>query len=175
MDRRVSAGACLEVSYAFPRLVVVSQPSHHHTSWSASLLQGGGMAGSPPPPHHHHHHGPSSLPLLAGGGGGGSSSTAGGGVASADQLVSALGNGGGGGPPHSTGILQADRLFQNLSQSVVISPSIALLSIQPDLRPLVPVAVDRAIREIISAVVERSGTYVCTVNACPLSTYDVQS
>ena len=46
----------------------------------------------------------------------------------------------------------------NLGNLVVISQSIALFQIQPNLKLVVPVAVDRAIREILSAVVDRSVT-----------------
>jgi hypothetical protein len=51
--------------------------------------------------------------------------------------------------------------FPNLVRDVLVSPSIALFQIQPNLKPVVPLAVDRAIREIISAVVERSVTISC--------------
>ncbi|ESS33895.1 CCR4-Not complex component, Not1 protein [Toxoplasma gondii VEG] len=111
-------------------------PSTHPASWSSSLFQGGGGVMTPPP---HYPHG-ALLPLLGSLGGSGT------------EQGSSIG---------SSGVFQPDRLLQNLSQSVVISPSIALLSIQPNLRPLVPLAVDRAIREIISAVVERSVTISC--------------
>ncbi|CBZ51231.1 hypothetical protein NCLIV_042980 [Neospora caninum Liverpool] len=114
-------------------------PSAHPASWSSSLFQGGGGVMTPPPPHYPHG---ALLPLL------GSLGASGG----ADQQGSNVG---------SSGVFHPDRLLQNLSQSVVISPSIALLCIQPNLRPLVPLAVDRAIREIISAVVERSVTISC--------------
>ena len=50
-----------------------------------------------------------------------------------------------------------EQLLQSLRSCVIISPSIALFALQPSLKAVVPVAVDRAIREIISAVVERSG------------------
>lgn len=61
----------------------------------------------------------------------------------------------------SSRLSSTDQMLQNLSQSVVISPSIALFQIQPSLRAIVPVAVNRAIREIIAAVVERSVTISC--------------
>ncbi|PFH31998.1 hypothetical protein BESB_019390 [Besnoitia besnoiti] len=112
------------------------EPSHP-SSWSSSLLQGAG-GGVAPPSHHPHR---ALLPLLGALGASGGT----------DQTSSVS----------SASILQPDRLLQNLSQNVIISPSIALLSIQPNLRPLVPLAVDRAIREIISAVVERSVTISC--------------
>ena len=51
-------------------------------------------------------------------------------------------------------------LLQSLRCCVVVSPSIALFALQPSLKAIVPVAVERAIRDIISAVVERSGIYI---------------
>jgi CCR4-NOT transcription complex subunit 1 len=49
----------------------------------------------------------------------------------------------------------------NLSQYVTINASLPLFSQQNHLQRLVPVAIDRAIREIISPVVERSVTIAC--------------
>jgi CCR4-NOT transcription complex subunit 1 len=51
--------------------------------------------------------------------------------------------------------------IEHLQQSVLISRSIALFQIQPQLRDLVPTAVHQAIEEIISAVIERSVTISC--------------
>lgn len=51
--------------------------------------------------------------------------------------------------------------FPNLGQMVSIPSSVALFQIQPKLRPLVPLAIERAIREIINAVAERSVTISC--------------
>jgi hypothetical protein len=66
----------------------------------------------------------------------------------------------GGVPPPAPSF--ADSLtFPNLAQLVAIPPSVALFQIQPKLRPLVPLAVERAIREIINPVAERSVTISC--------------
>ncbi|CXI46907.1 CCR4-NOT transcription complex subunit 1, putative [Plasmodium berghei] len=53
------------------------------------------------------------------------------------------------------------KFFQNLCNATIISPSIALFQIQPNLKKVVPIAVDRSIKEIISAVLERSVTISC--------------
>jgi hypothetical protein len=66
-------------------------------------------------------------------------------------------------PPVGGGSTFADSLAlpANLAQLVSIPPSVALFQIQPKLRPLVPLAVERAIREIVNAVAERSVTISC--------------
>ncbi|SCM21694.1 CCR4-NOT transcription complex subunit 1, putative [Plasmodium chabaudi chabaudi] len=53
------------------------------------------------------------------------------------------------------------KFFQNLCNATIISPSIALFQIQPNLKKVVPIAVDRSIKEIISAVLERSVAISC--------------
>ncbi|KAF8820431.1 CCR4-Not complex component, Not1 protein [Cardiosporidium cionae] len=53
----------------------------------------------------------------------------------------------------------SDLTLQNLSKSMVISPTVAVLQSLPQFRHFIPLAMDRAIKEIISAVVERSGTF----------------
>ncbi len=52
-------------------------------------------------------------------------------------------------------------IFANLAAFVTISPSLGLLSERLQLKRVVPVAVDRAICEIITPVVERSVTIAC--------------
>eukprot|EP00163_Fabomonas_tropica_P033612 TRINITY_DN892_c0_g1_i3.p1 TRINITY_DN892_c0_g1~~TRINITY_DN892_c0_g1_i3.p1 ORF type:complete len:2289 (-),score=618.48 TRINITY_DN892_c0_g1_i3:1290-8156(-) len=52
-------------------------------------------------------------------------------------------------------------VIPNLASFVQINPAIALFHQEPNRRRVVPVAVDRAIREIISPVVERSVTIAC--------------
>jgi CCR4-NOT transcription complex subunit 1 len=52
-------------------------------------------------------------------------------------------------------------IIPNLPAYVNISPTIALFSMYPHLKRLVPTAIDRAIREIITPVVERSVTIAC--------------
>ena len=65
-------------------------------------------------------------------------------------------------PPPAAGLTFADTLsFPNLASLVSIPQSVALFQIQPKLRPLVPLAIERAIREIINAVAERSVTISC--------------
>ncbi|OII76230.1 NOT1 domain-containing protein [Cryptosporidium andersoni] len=46
--------------------------------------------------------------------------------------------------------------IQYWANKVLISPSVALFQIQPSLRPLVPLALDRSIREILQVVIPRS-------------------
>eukprot|EP01117_Protostelium_nocturnum_P004885 TRINITY_DN1770_c0_g1_i1.p1 TRINITY_DN1770_c0_g1~~TRINITY_DN1770_c0_g1_i1.p1 ORF type:complete len:1948 (-),score=339.96 TRINITY_DN1770_c0_g1_i1:159-6002(-) len=48
-----------------------------------------------------------------------------------------------------------------LSSFLFVSPAIGLFNQQPQLKNIIPVAIDRAIREIISPVVERSVTIAC--------------
>jgi len=65
-------------------------------------------------------------------------------------------------PPLSSSSNFSDHAaFPNLSQCVTINSSLPLFSQQQHLQRLVPVAIDRAIREIISPVVERSVTIAC--------------
>lgn len=75
-------------------------------------------------------------------------------------------------PAHMAGLAQTavagqpaqhaeEFLVPNLPSLVNINPSIALFSSRPNLRALVPHAVDRAIKEVINAVVERSVTISC--------------
>mmetsp|Transcript_6288 Transcript_6288/g.12026 ORF Transcript_6288/g.12026 Transcript_6288/m.12026 type:complete len:2318 (-) Transcript_6288:299-7252(-) len=52
-------------------------------------------------------------------------------------------------------------VIPNLASHVVINPSLQVLSSNFSLRRLIPIAVDRAIREIIQPVVERSVTIAC--------------
>lgn len=52
-------------------------------------------------------------------------------------------------------------VIPNLASHVVINPSLQILSSNFSLRRLIPIAVDRAIREIIQPVVERSVTIAC--------------
>eukprot|EP00742_Colponemidia_sp_Colp-10_P004133 GILJ01004411.1.p1 GENE.GILJ01004411.1~~GILJ01004411.1.p1 ORF type:complete len:2283 (+),score=370.59 GILJ01004411.1:173-7021(+) len=52
-------------------------------------------------------------------------------------------------------------VIPNLASYVVINPNLTLFNQQPRLKAIVPLAVDRAIREIISPVVERSVTIAC--------------
>ncbi|GBE60038.1 CCR4-not transcription, putative [Babesia ovata] len=50
----------------------------------------------------------------------------------------------------------AERLLQKLHGAVIISPSIAIFEIQPQLRACVPVAIERAIRRVLPIVSEHS-------------------
>ncbi|EKX74363.1 conserved hypothetical protein [Theileria equi strain WA] len=52
--------------------------------------------------------------------------------------------------------LYAESLLQTLHTSVVISPSIALFEIQPQLRGLVPIAIERAVRHVLTLVTDHS-------------------
>ena len=52
-------------------------------------------------------------------------------------------------------------VIPNLASHVVINPSLQVLTSNFSLRRLIPIAVDRAIREIIQPVVERSVTIAC--------------
>jgi CCR4-NOT transcription complex subunit 1 len=64
--------------------------------------------------------------------------------------------------PQSAGSSNFDHTaLPNLSQCVTINTSLPLFSQQQHLQQLVPMAIDRAIREIISPVVERSVTIAC--------------
>ncbi|KAI0564695.1 CCR4-NOT subunit 1 TTP binding [Gracilaria domingensis] len=56
----------------------------------------------------------------------------------------------------SSSLNAAEMLVPNLSQMVNVSPALGLLETSPNLKRLVPLAIDRAIREIIQPVVERS-------------------
>ena len=56
---------------------------------------------------------------------------------------------------------QEQTVIPNLASYVQINPSITLFNSNPTLKRIVPVAVDRAIREIIQPVVERSVTIAC--------------
>ncbi|KAF5153492.1 hypothetical protein TpMuguga_01g02610 [Theileria parva strain Muguga] len=49
-----------------------------------------------------------------------------------------------------------DNMMHSLHNNVVISPSIALFEIQPQFRSLVPIAVERAVRHVLSVVCEHS-------------------
>lgn len=55
-----------------------------------------------------------------------------------------------------TAMNPSDSLFPNLGQYITVSPSLVLFQNSPNLKPLVPIAIERAIREIINPVVERS-------------------
>ncbi|KAL1530185.1 hypothetical protein AB1Y20_001101 [Prymnesium parvum] len=59
------------------------------------------------------------------------------------------------------GGLQEQTVIPNLSSYILINSNLQLFSQQPHLKRLVPIAIDRAIREIISPVVERSVTISC--------------
>nr|AHK23676.1 CCR4-NOT transcription complex subunit 1-like protein [Chromera velia] len=65
----------------------------------------------------------------------------------------------------SSSVTVSDTVLRTLAEKVQISPSIALFQIQPTLKPVVPIAVERAIRDIISAVVDRSVTISCVTTA----------
>ena len=57
--------------------------------------------------------------------------------------------------------LQEQTVIPNLASYVVINSGLQLFTQQPQLKRIVPIAIDRAIREIISPVVERSVTISC--------------
>ncbi|CAM6118665.1 unnamed protein product [Calypogeia fissa] len=61
--------------------------------------------------------------------------------------------------PYSVG--QVSMSIPNLADYVVVNPKLAGLSLQVQLQRIVPVAMERAIREIISPVVDRSVTIAC--------------
>ena len=81
-----------------------------------------------------------------------------GGVAGISEFTLSAGVAGGG----SHGVEQT--VIPNLASHVVINPSLQVLSSNFSLRRLIPVAVDRAIREIIQPVVERSVTIACVTS-----------
>ena len=56
---------------------------------------------------------------------------------------------------------QEQTVIPNLASYVVINSGLQLFTQQPQLKRIVPIAIDRAIREIISPVVERSVTISC--------------
>ena len=64
-------------------------------------------------------------------------------------------------PASDAGSIQEQTVIPNLAAYVQINPSVALFTSNPTLKRVVPVAVDRAIREIIQPVVERSVTIAC--------------
>ncbi|KAI9223809.1 CCR4-Not complex component, Not1-domain-containing protein [Blastocladiella britannica] len=70
------------------------------------------------------------------------------------------GRGGNGGAPFAAAGQQesASTLLQNLGHHIVLSPAVAIFGTQPVLKRLVHVAFDRAIRETLAPVVERSVT-----------------
>lgn len=122
--------------------------------------------------------------LLAGGAGGGALSpemaaAAAAGAAASPIAGGAMGPGGAPGAMPAGGVpaggaalplLSADQgLFGKLHAYVVISPSLGVLAERLGLKRLVPVAVDRAICEIITPVVERSVTIAC------MTTYELVS
>lgn len=49
-----------------------------------------------------------------------------------------------------------ENLIPNLAQYITVSPTLGLFQTSPNLKRMIPVAIDRAIREIIQPVVERS-------------------
>lgn len=63
-------------------------------------------------------------------------------------------------PNHSPYMMHQQQIpssdIQFWANKVLISPSIVLFQIQPSLRPLVPLALDRSIREILQVVIPRS-------------------
>lgn len=61
----------------------------------------------------------------------------------------------------NAGSIPVDTVIPNLAAYVHINPSLQLFVQKPSLKRVVPVAVDRAIREIIQPVVERSVTIAC--------------
>ncbi|KAG2431214.1 hypothetical protein HXX76_009742 [Chlamydomonas incerta] len=71
------------------------------------------------------------------------------------------GAGGAGGVPGAPGLLPDGGLFANLHQHVIINPSLGDIPDRLMLKRHVPAAVDRAIGEIITPVVERSVTIAC--------------
>jgi len=79
----------------------------------------------------------------------------GGGLDAEPTLAGARGEGGG------EGGFAEQTVIPNLAAYVVVNPQLALFNQSPHLRRVVPVAVDRAIREIIQPVVERSVTIAC--------------
>jgi len=64
-------------------------------------------------------------------------------------------------PTPAAASFQEQTVIPNLASYVTISPSISLFGATPGLKRVVPIAVDRAIREIIQPVVERSVTIAC--------------
>ena len=75
------------------------------------------------------------------------------------QLGGAAGERGGAG---GAGLGELEQtVIPNLASYVVLSPGLQLFAQQPQLKRVVPLALDRAIREIISPVVERSVTISC--------------
>jgi len=75
-------------------------------------------------------------------------------AATATDAEGGEGAGGGAGMMEQT-------VIPNLAMYVVINPSLTIFNQQPQLKRIVPLAVDRAIREIIQPVVERSVTIAC--------------
>ena len=57
---------------------------------------------------------------------------------------------------HGTNVPSGDTVIPNLAQYITVSPSLVLLQSYPNLKRMIPLAIDRAIREIIQPVVERS-------------------
>ena len=64
-------------------------------------------------------------------------------------------------PPHSSGDTTSETVIPNLSSYVHINSGLQLFAQSPQLKRVVSVAIDRAIREIIQPVVERSVTIAC--------------
>ena len=58
-------------------------------------------------------------------------------------------------------VIQETTVIPNLASYVTINPAITLFQLNSNLKRAVPVAVDRAIREVIHPVVERSVTIAC--------------
>lgn len=81
----------------------------------------------------------------------------GGGLGGSLETETSIGRGTDGGE----GTFAEETVIPNLAAYVVVNPQVALFTQSPHLRRLVPLAVDRAIREIIQPVVERSVTIAC--------------
>lgn len=56
----------------------------------------------------------------------------------------------------TTALNPNETLIPNLAQYITVSPSLMLFQSSPNLKRMIPIAIDRAIREIIKPVVERS-------------------
>jgi CCR4-NOT transcription complex subunit 1 len=91
------------------------------------------------------HTGP--LQRLGGGRGGGGSAAAVAAAAAAAQQAAAAA---------AAAVANEANLIPNLVQHIVISPSLVMFQTAPHLKTYIPAAIDRAVREIINPVVERS-------------------
>merc|ERR1719316_761932 len=64
-------------------------------------------------------------------------------------------------PPPGTDVSADTTVIPNLSSYLHVNTGLQLFAQQPQLKRVVPVAIDRAIRDIITPVVERSVTISC--------------